>query len=154
MRHPAYQQTQMLWLLWVLLPGCAGAVLGTVLPAEGAPFLPGLLVVGLVIALLLGFLLTMGRLTVEIGTEAIEWRFGLFGRPRWQVALADVVTVAPARSTWIEGWGIRKTADGMLYNASGFDAVRLTLRDGRVIRLGSPEPQRLISFIEARLPAR
>jgi len=41
----------------------------------------------------------------------------------------------------------------MLYNAQGLRAVRLRLRDGRTLRLGSDEPERLAAFITARLPA-
>ena len=63
------------------------------------------------------------------------------------------MAVEPARSRWVEGWGIRFTGEGMLYNSSGTHAVRLTLRDGRRLRLGSQHPHRLAQVLASRLPA-
>jgi hypothetical protein len=52
------------------------------------------------------------------------------------------------------GSGIRGPAQHRLYNVTmGGTALRLHLRDGRTVTLGTPEPARLASFIEPRLPA-
>lgn len=96
-------------------------------------------------------LLVMGRLLTEVRGDALVWRFGWLGWPRWRVPLDEVLAVEPAQSRWTEGWGIRVTGDGMLYNAQGRQAVRLTLRSGRRLRLGTREPQRLIQALQPRL---
>lgn len=148
MRHASYQESQWLWMLWLLLPAVTLAVgLGGV-AADGRDAMAAIVLLALVNG---GLLLFLGRLTVEVYDDRIEWRFGLLGRPRWSVPLAQVVQVEPARTRAIEGWGIRSTREGMLYNASGSGAVRLVLRDGRRIRLGTADPQRLAGFIRARL---
>jgi hypothetical protein len=52
------------------------------------------------------------------------------------------------------GSGIRGPVQHRLYNVTtGGPALRLHLRDGRTVTLGTPEPARLASFIEPRLPA-
>ncbi len=150
MRHPVYTNTQSVWLLWVLLPTPMAGTAATLLAKEGAAAATGLVLLAATTVLLL---LMLSSFTIEVGEGQVEWRFGRLGWPRWRVALAEIERVEVATSTFWEGWGIRKTRTGMLYNASGDQAVRLTLRDGRTLRLGSDEPGRLAGFIMARLPA-
>jgi hypothetical protein len=147
MSHPSYSHSQPLWLLWVWLP--AVAVSGSIVWLRHLTH--AALIVGGLIALLVLAWLLLGRLTVEIESRVLRWSFGLFGLPRWRLPLADVVTVERVRTRAWEGWGIRRTSQGMLYNIAGFDAVRVTCRDGRTLRIGTDEPERLAAFIAARL---
>jgi hypothetical protein len=43
--------------------------------------------------------------------------------------------------------GIHLTPCGWLYNVSGFDAVAITLRDGRKFALGTDDPHGLVAAI-------
>lgn len=149
MRHAVYSRTQTLRLLWwISLPVTAGV--GAVLVAEQrAAAWPGLALLVLVVT---ATLLAFGRFTVEVGEGRLEWRFSFVGWPRWQLPLDQIAAVEITASAWYEGWGINRTRSGMLYNAQGLQAVRLRLRDGRTLRLGSDEPERLAGFITARLP--
>lgn len=150
MRHAVYAHTQAVKLLWaILLPVTVGV--GVSLVAErGAAGWPG---VALLLTVNVALLLVLGHFTVEVGEGRVEWRYGVLGWPRWQVALDEVTGVEVTTSTALEGWGIRRTKTGMLYNAHGQQAVRLRLHDGRTLRLGSDEPERLAGFITARLAA-
>ncbi len=150
MRHPIYSRTQSLWLVWVLLPAPLSGAAAQLLAKDDAAATAGLVLLALTSAVLL---LTLSSFTVDVGEGRVEWRFGKLGWPRWQVALGEIERVEVTTTTFWEGWGIRKTRTGMLYNASGNQAVRLTLQSGRTLRLGSDEPERLASFIAARLPA-
>ncbi len=148
MRHAVYTRTQWLWALWLLLPAINVAVGASMVFEKGIVWwLP----VALVVVLTLTALVLLGRFTVEVGEGWLEWHFGLLGWPRWQLPLDDIVSATPARTAWLEGWGINRTRSGMLYNAQGLQAVRLRLRDGSTLRLGSDEPERLAGFITARL---
>jgi hypothetical protein len=151
MRMPSYRHSQVLTVLWWLMPCVALAsslsILGTHATGAGLP-------VALTVALQAGLLLVFGRFTIELDNHEIEWHFGLLGWPRWRLPLSDIVSVEVARSSWREGWGIRRTREGMLYNAQGYGAVRIRKRDGSSLRLGTDEPERLKTFIEARLPRR
>ncbi|MDP2005762.1 MAG: hypothetical protein Q8K45_08795 [Rubrivivax sp.] len=150
MRHAVYARTQSLRLLWAIsLPVTVGV--GTAIVAEkGAAGWPD---VALLLLVTVGTLLVLGSFTVEVGEGRVEWRFGVLGWPRWQVALDQIVGVEVTTTSALEGWGIHRTKTGMVYNAQGRQAVRLRLRDGRTLRLGSDEPERLAGFITARLPA-
>jgi hypothetical protein len=148
MKHPAYERSQVLWLLWILIPATVAAPLSARLAHAGTS---GAGIALVAIALHLGVLLVFGRFTVAVDEQTLEWRFGLLGVPRWRLALAEVSAVEVTRSRWFEGWGIRRTSEGMLYNIAGFGAVRLHCKNGRRLRLGSDEPERLAAFIRRRL---
>ena len=61
--------------------------------------------------------------------------------------LAEIVACEPIRIRWWYGWGIHLTPYGWLYNVSGFDAVAITLRDGRKFALGTDDPHGLVDAI-------
>lgn len=96
-------------------------------------------------------LLFFGRLVTEVRGNSLQWRFGWLGWPRWHRDLDDIAAVEAASSRPLEGWGIRITGEGMLYNSHGLQAVRITLRNGRRLRLGTQEPQRLIQALQPRI---
>ena len=150
MRHAVYECRQTVWTVWLLAPVPVLLVMLTLAQRDDAV---GLWTSAFVGALHLGLLLVLGRFTVAVGEGQVAWHFGYLGRPRWQLPLADITAVDISTSSGWDGWGIRSTKTGMLYNASGLGAVRLTLRDGRSLRLGSAEPERLAGFIRARVGA-
>jgi hypothetical protein len=53
--------------------------------------------------------------------------------------LADIAGCEAIRTRWWYGWGIHLTPYGWLYNVSGFDAVAITLRNGRKFALGTDD---------------
>lgn len=144
---PSYRHVQAYTVLWLLLPLTFGITLWIVLASHDVPALELALLAGLPLALLLG----LGRLVIEIDGPVLRWRFGWLGWPRWQVALAEIVAVEKTRAPGMAGSGIRATRQGRLYNVTiGGPAVALTLRDGGRVLLGTPEPEKLAAFIEAR----
>jgi len=48
---------------------------------------------------------------------------------------------------WWYGWGIHLTPSGWLYNVGGARAVQLDLHNGRSLRVGTDEPERLCEAI-------
>jgi hypothetical protein len=150
MRHAIYARTQAVSLLWaILLPVTVGVGV-SLLAQKGSAGWPAVALLAAASGVLM---LALGHFTVEVGEGRVEWRFGVLGWPRWHARLDQITGVEVTTSTALEGWGMRRTATGMLYNARGRQAVRLRLRDGRTLRLGSDEPERLAGFISARLPA-
>jgi len=91
-------------------------------------------------------------LTIEITDRTLGWQFG----PGWirkSVPLADIVSAAPVRTglSWGIHWSPRL---GWLYNVSGWDAVLITLRNGKKFTLGTDEPQLLATRLAEALPAK
>jgi len=148
MDNPSYEHSQALKALWLVLPLSAaalGLLAWTESDSANLQMLAGIIVLHGVL------LIAFGRLKIAIGQGALQWSFGWLGLPRWQVTIADIRGADLTTSRWTEGWGIRFTREGMLYNASGNQCVRLTLKNGRSLRLGTDDPERLMAFITARM---
>jgi hypothetical protein len=93
-------------------------------------------------------------LTVEIDGKELRFRFGI-GLIRRSVPLGEIEKAEPVRNRWIYGWGIHITPHGWLYNVSGMEAVQITLKSGKRLRIGTDEPRELTEAIErAREKAR
>ena len=98
----------------------------------------------IVLLLVVGWL--FGSLTVAIAGGAINWWFGP-GFWKKGVTIYEIEACEPVRNRWWWGWGIRYYGKGWLYNVSGLDAVELTLKDGKHIRIGTDEPEALVMAI-------
>ena len=144
MSSASYRHTQ---YGWIAVPAVLGVVVVLATMPPGARDRVGLWVV---MALLAAATMTFSRLTIAVEDTTLRWAFG-WGLPRWQVPIADVVAVEPSGSSWLEGWGIRLTSRGLLYNVSGFQAVEVTLRSGKRFRLGTDEPDDLVRVLRARI---
>jgi len=66
---------------------------------------------------------------------------------RKRVRLVEIVGCEPIRIRLWCGWGIHLTPYGWLYNVSGFDAVAISLRNGRKLALGTDDPHGLVDAI-------
>lgn len=135
-----YRNTQMGWA--VIIP-VEIAALGCLYLALAKGVLPaGFLFFFLLILTYLFYCLTV------IGTaETLEIRFGV-GLIRKKFKLSEVMTAQPHRTQWWNGWGIHGTMNGLLFNVSGFDAVKLTMTNGRRYIIGTNDPGRLLIFIQ------
>lgn len=89
-------------------------------------------------------------MTVEVDDQRVQVRFGV-GLVRKSIALESIASCEPVRNPWWYGWGIHYTPRGWLYNISGFDAVELTLQEGKTLRIGTDEPEALCDAIRRRL---
>ena len=105
---------------------------------------PGPLLVFLLISLVETIFFS---LTVTVNEAAVRLRFGI-GLIRKTIPLRDVTACFPVRNSPLCGWGIRYIGGGWLYNVSGLDAIEVTLRDGRKIRIGTDDPQGLMQAIQ------
>lgn len=85
-------------------------------------------------------------LTVTVTERALSFAFGL-GLFRREYAVRDIADVRAVTNRWYYGWGIHLTPHGWLYNVAGLDAVELELADGRTVRVGTDEPERLLAAV-------
>ena len=85
-------------------------------------------------------------LTIKVDQETLRASFGI-GLIRKTVPVENIAGCEPIRIRWWWGWGIHLTPYGWLYNVSGFDAVVITLRNGRRFCLGTDQPNELVAAI-------
>ena len=93
------------------------------------------------------------RLRVTVDPDRILAVFGI-GLIRKEIPLADVLRADVVRTRVWWGYGIHWTPSGWLYNVAGRHAVRLEVRGGRAMMIGTDEPDALKAAIDARLAAR
>ena len=149
MAHSSYHHAQRFNTLWTLMP-VTSLVVAAVLWFSGDP--QAQLGIGIVLSTTVVTLAIFGQLVVELRGDVLHWQFGWLGVPSWSLPL-DQVQSCTTSTGLATGAGIRGTRQAREYTAAlSSPGVRLLLKDGRSIFLGSPEPDRLAGFINARLP--
>lgn len=143
METDVYHHTQVGWLTLAVLGMCAlGAVLTGVYGEKLARWIGGS--VGVV---LVGAAVVFSTLTVRVDDESLTWWFG----PGWwtySIETDRIEDVEVVRTSVAEGWGIRYTPKGRLYNVSGRRAVGIRTSDGAFVRVGTDEPEALLEAIQ------
>lgn len=83
-------------------------------------------------------------LRVEVDEKYLKIRFG-WGIFRKNFLLENIKSVKQVRNRWYYGWGVRyfMFPSMWIYNVSGFDAVEIILKNGKIVRVGTDEPKRL-----------
>lgn len=125
--------------------GALGLSAVAVVAATGAGLVWPVLPLGLTVNLLC-------QRTIVTDTE-LSVSFGaLFPLYRRRIALADIasaeaVTYSPLAE--YGGWGVKWGRGGMALNARGNRGVRLTLRDGKRVLVGSQRPGELAEALTA-----
>ena len=143
MTYPAYEEKQ--WNLPLLgIVSLAGIVIPLLLHQHGP-------VTWIGPAVLFVVAVCFSSLTITLTENNLSWRFTVIRWSGWRIPLTEIASIEASQSNWLEGWGIKATRTGMLYNVSGTAAIRLYLKNGKTLRLGTRDPQRWLSYLQARL---
>ncbi len=105
-----------------------------------------------IMALILFSLASFSTLTVVIDEQFLKIRFG-WGIFRKKFRLTDIATVGKVKNHWYYGWGIRLWfwPKMWIYNVSGFDAVEIIMKNGKVYRIGTDEPEKIEAAIRSKI---
>jgi hypothetical protein len=107
-----------------------------------APYIFGIMIAVLVI--LSSFL----SLHVSVDQTHVKLKFG-YGIFKKTFLRKEIKSAKAVRNPWYFGWGIHywPFRPMWIYNVSGFDAVELIMKNGKVFRIGSDEAQKLAKAI-------
>ncbi len=102
-----------------------------------------------VMVLVVLILASFGSLSVLIDEKYLRLKFG-FGIFRKKFLASEIAEVAQVKNHWYYGWGIRLWfwPKMWIYNVSGFDAVEIRMKNGKIYRIGTDEPEKLESAIK------
>ena len=102
-----------------------------------------------VMALILFILASFAMLTVTIDENYLRIKFG-YGIFRKKFLLGEINSVKEVKNRWYYGWGIRVWfwPYMWIFNISGFDAVEIIMRNGKVYRVGTDTPRELEAAIK------
>jgi len=107
------------------------------------------LAVTAIMALILFMLASFATLTASVDENCLRIKFGygIFAR---KFALSQIASVQAVKNHWYYGWGIRLWLwpKMWIYNVSGFDAVEITMKNGKVYRIGTDVPEKLETAIK------
>lgn len=138
-RHTQYGTATFIVFLFT---GILIAVVARQIIAEGrllsAIFMLGLYLLGL---------LMFYSLTVEIAEAQLKFWFGI-GLVRKTIALSEIQSTREIKNPWYYFWGIKSIPGGWFYAIAPGAAVEIALGDGRIVQLGTDQPEDLIRAIE------
>lgn len=146
-----YEHTQPGTLIRVIL----GAIFLVALTAAFYPILQGRepeLPALIPATVLLAVLYLFHALTVQVTSNDIVIAFGP-GLIQKSFLIDDLTRSSIVRTRWYHGWGIKKIWGGWLFNVSGFDAVEIEMRSGKIYRIGTDQPQQLHEAISQAIEA-
>ena len=110
----------------------------------------------LLVAAVMMILLAMSFTFLLVRDEGDHLSVGFGPLPlfRRHVPYAKVTAVEPARSSFIDGWGIHYTPGrGWIWNLWGRDCVRVRMGK-KVLRIGSDDAGELARFLSQKIAAR
>ena len=143
----SYKHTQIGYLILSILCVILALYifLAITISTQSDDFTPAIIAV---MALVLFILASFSTLTVSIDEKYLRVKFG-YGIFAKKFPLAEVASYKTVKNHWYYGWGIRLWLwpTMWIYNVSGFDAVELTMKNGRIYRIGTDEPQELATAI-------
>ncbi len=138
-----YRHDQIGWLM-IIVVGGAAVLTGVFWCLHGETIN---LVGGIILILLIPLFY---RLQVIGDDSDLKVRFGI-GLIKTSFKWEDFESCKPVRNKWYFGWGIRRLSRGWMYNVSGLDAVEIAMKNGRVYRVGTDEPESLCNVIQMHL---
>ena len=147
-----YRHTQIARMLIVVIVAVVLAEL-TIVTFSAPQDTVSLALSGAVVAIAAVMLALFSTLTVVVEDRSLRLWFGL-GSLRRDVLLDEVTAVRKVRNSWHAGWGVRAIPGGRVYNIGGRDAVELELEGGRVVRVGTDQPDALLAAVQAALETR
>lgn len=142
-----YSHKQLGWVtIWAILPAVVLLSIAYAAAPNHPQFLAGAIIVLVPLSLFY-------CLTITVDHTSLKSAFGI-GLIKKTILISDIDIVYQVRNKWWHGWGIHYIGGRWLYNVSGLDAIELRLKDGKIIRLGTDEPEALIRVIKTNMGMR
>ena len=102
-----------------------------------------------IMVLILFILASFGTLTTSIDENYLQIKFG-YGIFAKKFALNQIASVQSVKNHWYYGWGVKVWfwPYMWIYNVSGFDAVEIIMKNGKIYRIGTDMPGELEAAIK------
>jgi hypothetical protein len=102
-----------------------------------------------IMALILLILASFTTLSVAIDEKYLRIKFG-YGIFHKKFLMSNIASAAQVKNHWYYGFGIRLWfwPRMWIFNVSGFDAIEIRTKNGKIYRIGTNEPQKLEATIK------
>lgn len=97
-----------------------------------------------IMVLIVFILASFGALTVSVDEQGVAIKFG-WGIFRKKFTTSEIASATKVKNHWYYGWGVRLWfwPHMWIFSVSGFDAVEIQMKDGKIYRIGTDEPEKL-----------
>lgn len=150
------QKFRQAWL-WTLLIGAAlvslwGSYQQLVVgdPIGNHPVADGLLAVLALIPVALLVLFWIMKLSTTLSEQGVAMQYFPFLHKRWtwqEIEKAEVREYRPLAE--YGGWGFRRVSKGWAYSVAGKHGLELTLKNGKVVMIGTQRPEAMQQWLNA-----
>lgn len=137
-----YERQRSPWTLFILLVVLVEIGLPLVIPLPFVASVVMMVCAGVVT--IIGF--AFAELILEDNGESLRVRFGPLPLAATQIDYSEIISVTQERSTIFDGWGLRRTRGGWLWNIWGFDCIAITTKT-KTVRVGTQQPTELLQFL-------
>jgi hypothetical protein len=102
-----------------------------------------------IMALILFILASFATLNASIDENCLRIKFG-YGIFAKKFPLNQIVSVQAVKNHWYYGWGVKVWfwPYMWIFNVSGFDAVEIIMKNRKIYRIGTDEPEKLETAIK------
>jgi len=110
------------------------------------------IIIAIFMVLIVMILASFTSLKVTLNQQYLKIKFG-YGLYQKKIVVREIKFVQIVKNHWYYGWGIRYWLwpKMTIFNISGFEAVEIKMRDGRIYRIGTDQPQKLAYAIKMQL---
>ena len=100
--------------------------------------------IAIIMLFILFILSSFSSLKVTLDKNYLRIKFG-YGLFRKSFMLREIISARTVKNHWYYGWGIRLWLWPYMwiFNVSGFDAVEITMKNRKIYRIGTDEPDKL-----------
>jgi len=134
----SYKHTQISYVIIIALIAVA-LIFGNILIQTGFN-LPVVIATILLLFVLASF--TSLQVTIDEEYLRIKFGYGIFWK---KFLLNEISSVKTVKNHWYYGWGIRRWLwpKMWIFNISGFDAIEIIMKNGKIYRIGTDEAKKL-----------
>lgn len=100
--------------------------------------------ISMIMVLIVIIISSFVTLAVCVDDKYLKIKFG-YGLFKNKFPLEEIVSVKSVKNKWYYGWGIRFWfwPKMIIYNVSGFDAVEIVMKNNKIYRIGTDQPNEL-----------
>jgi len=147
----SYKHTQIGYLMLVIMLAVLALFAWAHITARAEPPSPDSgtnFAISAIMLLVLLILASFAVLTVSINKNYLQIKFG-YGIFVKKFELNQIASARAVKNRWYYGWGIRVWLWPFMriYSVSGFDAVEIIMRNGKIYRIGTDVPMELETAI-------
>ena len=88
--------------------------------------------------------------TVQVAGGKIKFWFGI-GLFRKTYALSEIKSTRQVKNPWYYFWGVKSIPGGWLYSIAPGEALKLVLKNGLIVHVGTDQPKMLRQAVNAAI---